>query len=157
MVYRTDGTLLQTIDSCVFMNYSDGWKYGPVYNPPVISTPLGSKLLLRHLNGDVKVYDLCGQFYAGINENSASTKQKLAFPNPTNEYITIPYSLPENVLSGKISLYNNKGMLIKSFSVDKTFNDIIISTAELPSGAYYYILQAGNYVSEGKQFIKVGN
>ncbi|MFI5205147.1 MAG: hypothetical protein ACHQF2_11680, partial [Flavobacteriales bacterium] len=35
-LYRTDGTLLQTIDSAAFMGTSIGWEHGPLQNKPII-------------------------------------------------------------------------------------------------------------------------
>lgn len=156
IVYRTDGTLLQTIDSCVFINFVDGWKYGPKYNEPVIKAPDGTKLLLRHLNNnDVKVYNLCGQLFQNIDETDNAQQLNPAFPNPTNNYITIPYSFPENENSGEILIYDVKGVLIRTFEVDDTFSNIIISTEEFASGSYHYNLRTGTQTIYGNTIIKI--
>lgn len=155
LIYSTNGTLLQTIDSCVFINYSDGWKYGPEYNKPIVNTPNGTKLLLRHLNGDAKVYNLCGELYQSIDEVNEDFGLSPAFPNPTSDYITIPYSFPDNISKGQIMLYDISGKLIKTYKVDRTFTELIISTEQLSSGTYYYNLQTDTEVIKGNKIIKI--
>ena len=58
--------------------------------------------------------------------------------------------MPENVKSGTINIYNTEGKEIKSYSVDKNFKYITLSTIELASGTYYYQL----LTSEGKAGVK---
>lgn len=157
LIYRTDGNLLQTIDSCVFMNFSDGKKYGPEYNKPIINTPTGSKLILRHLNGDVKVFNLCSSLPQNIDEGNIDVESKSPFPNPTNNFITLPYSIPSNEKVGEVIIYNLSGQQVKSYLVDKNFSELKISLKELPSGTYYYILKTKNQVIKGEKILKVGN
>jgi hypothetical protein len=158
-VYRTDGTQLTDIDSCCFMNYSDGWKYGPLYNRPIVRTPVGSKLILRCLDGGTRVYSVCGNLPSSCDDDlsllvEGSPERHIlgnAFPNPTHNQITIPFSLPDNEKNGIIKIYDINGMEIKTFRVDRNFNSIVLSTSELSSGTYYYQLQT----SKGKETKKV--
>ena len=55
--------------------------------------------------------------------------------------VTIPYLLPEGVNSAEIRLINGAGQLIKSYKVDRTFHELLIQTADLPKGAYFYQLK----------------
>lgn len=154
-VYRTDGTQLANIDSCCFMNYSDGWKYGPEYNKPIVNTPLGSKLLLRCLDGSARVYSLCGNLPTGIAENINENILGNPFPNPTSDQITIPYSIPESEITGIIKVYDGSGKEVKSFTVDNNFKAINIATTELATGNYYYQLFISGKPTESKKIIKV--
>ena len=156
-VYRTDGTQIANVDSCIFINYSDGWKYGPLYNEPIVNTPLGARLLLRGLDNSVRVYSLCGTLpTSGINPNQ-EPEYSLgnAYPNPTTNLISIPYVLPDNENSGTIKIYDLIGNELKSYTVDKTFNNLTLSTADLPGGTYFYQLETSRGVADVKKIIKI--
>ena len=151
-VYRTDGTQLASIDSCCFLNYSDGWKYGPLYNEPIINTPLGTKLLLRSLDNSARVYSLCGTLpKSGMQTNQGSDLGN-TYQDPTTN-ISIPYKLPENENSGLIKIYDLMGNELKSYSVDNTFNSITLSHNDLPEGSYYYQLETSKGVTGAKKII----
>ncbi len=161
-VYRTDGTQLADIDSCSFMNFSDGWKYGPEYNKPIVNTPVGTKLLLRCIDGSSRVYSVCGNLpseTADIFENDLLDEPSgilgNPFPNPTNNLISIPYFLPENEERGIIKIYDADGQEIKSYNIDSNFNNITLSTSEFSSGTYYYQLVTSKGQVETKKIIKV--
>lgn len=82
-----------------------------------------------------------------INEDYIITNnfKTITAPNPTQNSTTIHYSLKtESPVS--ISIYNSLG--IEVFKKDLGFksagdNSEIISTSDLPSGQYYYVLKAG--------------
>lgn len=154
-VYRTNGTQLVNIDSCCFMNFSDGWKYGPEYNKPVVNTPVGTKLILRCIDGSTRVYAVCGSLADQIEEIEDENILGNPFPNPTHDLITIPYTLPDNEKNGTVKIYDIAGKEIKSFTVDNNFKSITLTTAELPSGTYYYQLVTSKGLADTKKIIKV--
>ncbi len=154
-VYRTNGTQLVNIDSCCFMNFSDGWKYGPEYNKPIVNTPIGSKLILRCIDGSTRIYGVCGSLPAQIQEIENENILGNPFPNPTKDLITIPYSLPANEKSGTLKIYDINGKEIKSYNVDSNFNSVTLTTSELTSGTYYYQLLTSKGIVGSKQIIKI--
>jgi hypothetical protein len=154
-VYRTDGTQLSNIDSCCFINFSDGWKYGPEYNKPIVNTPTGTKLLLRHLDGSIRVYSVCGTLPTETKEIVETQFMDIPFPNPTNTFITIPYQLPTKEKFGIIKIYDDNGNQIKTYNVDGTFKNLTISTSELRAGTYYFQLVSSKGLATTKKVIKV--
>lgn len=156
LVYRTDGTLITSIDSVCFMNYSDGWKHGPEYNKPIVKTPEGSKLILRCLDGSTRVYSVCGNLPNMIKEIDQAELLGNAFPNPTQSLITIPYTLPNDEKSGVIKIYDSNGKEVKSFIVDNNFTSILLTTYDLQSGTYYYqLLTSNGQQADTKKIIKI--
>jgi len=91
------------------------------------------------------------QLSDGIKEYSLSNN----YPNPFNPSTTISYSVPEiefvtlkvyDVLGNEISILVNEEKPVGSYEVD--FN-----ATELPSGIYFYRLQAGSFVETKKMVL----
>ena len=156
LIYRENGVLLQTIDSCTFLNNAtgDGVRYGPEYTKPIINTPNGTKLIIRNLNQDVQIYSMCGKVFENVEE-SQSRQLTPPYPNPTRTTITIPYRLPQGNSEGQLLLHDMSGKLINSYKVDDTFDELIISMDKLPAGTYYYFIRTNNQSTSGKKIIKV--
>jgi len=77
------------------------------------------------------------------------------YPNPFNPSTLIKYSVPENGFV-KLSVYNLVGEEVKlliSGQVDAGFYEIEFDATSLPSGIYFYKLQAGNYVETKKMVL----
>jgi hypothetical protein len=117
----------------------------------------GSKLLVWEYDFSVfpekvntKVYSIPGQAATGINEPPAVNQFSLrnAYPNPTSSTVTIPYNLPANVNKAELKLYNLSGKLVKSFTVDRTFSNVVIQTNDLADGMYLYRIESGEFKSE---------
>jgi|GEM_PF-872617 hypothetical protein len=92
-------------------------------------------------------------------ENNGGNNQgylKNPYPNPANNNVVIGYGLPEGINQGEIIFYNMSGQEIKQYTVDKTFNTLNISTTDLASGTYLYILKTamGNVGSKKVIVIK---
>jgi hypothetical protein len=100
-----------------------------------------------------KVYDLPGDFATGID--SDINQHKLPFPNPADQFITIPYS--EDLIGqlGKISVNDMQGECLKTYVVDNTFDYLVIRTIDYPSGTYLYKIEnSSTETSSGKFVIK---
>lgn len=150
-IYNEDGTQLFFEDSSKAASLNDN-----VYNS-IINTENGTKMTIHLNNGSVKVYSLPGN-YAGKTELVGKTGQlniSFPYPNPSNSYTRIDYQLPEGTMEGEIILYDIQGKEIKRYKIDRTFNHLRISTADLPSGTYYYNLQTLQGISEGKKMVKI--
>jgi hypothetical protein len=76
-----------------------------------------------------------------------------AYPNPATGEVTIPYDLPSDVKQAELKLYSMNGMLIKSFTIDHTFDSILVKTTELPAGMYIYRIEANTYKSESLKLL----
>ncbi len=78
-----------------------------------------------------------------------------AYPNPAKNTTRIDYTLPDGVNNGVIVFYDLQGNEIKRFKVDKTFDHLLVSTADLSSGTYYFQLQTALQNSEGKKIVVI--
>ena len=70
------------------------------------------------------------------------------YPNPFNPSTKIKYSVPESGFV-KLSVYNLVGeevSVLVNEKVDAGIYEVTFSAANLPSGTYFYRLQAGNTV-----------
>lgn len=154
-IYKENGTLLfsDTAGPAIITNILQ--QQFPIYN-----TSQGTKMILSYPNGHAKVFSLPGTLSLGIaeaNNNLISIQTQNivsnAYPNPTNNRTRIDYILPDGVNDGEIVFYNLQGTEIKRFKVDRTFNTLLISTADIASGTYLYQLQTNEQNSESKKLI----
>ena len=77
------------------------------------------------------------------------------YPNPFNPSTLIKYSVPENGFV-KLSVYNLIGeevSVLVNETVDAGFYEVTFNAANLPSGTYFYRLQAGNTVQVKKMIL----
>lgn len=151
-VVNEDGSILFTVtDGAPLIRGNYPQQQLPIYN-----TDLGTKLILSMTNGDANVYSLTGQLATYLIKNSTDeVVLGNVFPNPSNDVITIPYSIPDSENSGFIKIYNIEGKEIKIFSVDKNFKNITLSTTELSSGIYYYQLWTSKGQVDTKKMIRI--
>ena len=166
-VYREDGTLLFSRDSVVMIN---SW---PQYilDYGIFPTDSGTKMVLANWTATVnysEIYSLPGRlacpmicsdfpYVSGIdaplNQNDFNLRNP--YPNPATGQTHIPYELPQGETSGEIIFYDLTGAEVKRYKVDSTFKDLILSTADLAAGSYYYQLQTSCSKSEGKKLVVI--
>jgi len=101
------------------------------------------------------VYSIPGQVYTAMDEDIENLKisQPGAYPNPAYGEINIPYSLPSNVKQAELKLYTMNGTLVKSYTIDHTFNSIQVKTSELPAGLYVYRIDSDGYKSDAYKLL----
>jgi len=99
------------------------------------------------------VYSLGGTIITALQINNGSNEEGMISlsPNPSKEYTRISYNLPSNESNAEIVVYNISGSEIKRFTVDRTFNDLIVSNDDMPSGNYFYALFANNQLISTKK------
>lgn len=141
------------------------------YTEFIFYTPNGYKMVLnqltpRGIDSVTYVYSLpgalpCSECSNGNLINSigdplrgSSGSLMNAYPDPAKNSTTINYELPDGINQGTIVFYNLQGKQVKTYTVDRTFNSLLVSTADLASGTYFYVLRAGNdYVGSKKMVI----
>ncbi len=77
------------------------------------------------------------------------------YPNPFNPFTIIKYSVPENGFV-KLSVYNLTGEevnVLVNGQVNTGFYEIEFDATSLPSGIYFYIIQAGSFVETKKMVL----
>jgi hypothetical protein len=67
----------------------------------------------------------------------------------------VQYTLPQGITTAELVFYSIQGVEVKRFQVTNAFNDVLISTADLEAGTYYYQIQAANGYSAGKKMIVI--
>ncbi|HKR06831.1 MAG TPA: T9SS type A sorting domain-containing protein [Bacteroidia bacterium] len=154
-IYNEDGALLFTNNGYPNIKLNIHLQQYPIYN-----TSAGTKMILSYQGGKARVFGLAGTLSTAIQETSEElmNEQSLisnAYPNPTKQFTTIDYELPDDINQGEIVFYNLTGKEIKRFKVDKTFDSLLISTAEISAGTYYYQLQTSRGASGGKKLVVV--
>ena len=82
----------------------------------------------------------------GIDDNAQSRISE-AYPNPANTSAAIDYSL-NKTHDSRIVLFNLPGVQVASYNPDKTTGKIIINTAALPSGTYFYSFITDNKIAK---------
>ena len=154
--YYTYDTRIATENGNILLSLP-GCGYSAVY-----TAQSGSKLLTWIYDYSVspsrvttQVYTIPGQVANDIYSTpieSHSLLQK-AFPNPATNSTTIPYTLPANINQAELKIYNTAGMAIKSYTVDHTFNSILVQTNDFPVGIYVYRIESANFKSESYKLV----
>ena len=131
-VVNENGLELLSIPGCSYLEVKPTGIYGTkmlayVYDYSIISWTMST--LVYSLPGNLPM--------SGISMEGLE-KMKNPFPNPSSSMVTIPYRLPDGVNTGEIRLINELGGVMKVYKVDRTFNELLVQTADLPRGMYVY-------------------
>ena len=131
----------------------------PQKQVPIVNTSAGTKMILATPTGQVKVYGLSGVLptqYESLNSNHEFNTE--IYPNPSSNRATIKYSLPPGVDEALLVIYKLNGSEIKSFRIDNSFDNLSISTEELASGTYFYMIETSSRnIIQGKKFVTLHN
>lgn len=156
-IYNEDGSILlmEYASPLVILNT-------PQAQYPIYNTPNGTKMILSYpTNHQAKVFGLAGTLNSSIeiaNEeiwgaNNLSVSNP--HPNPASNFITIDYFLPEDANEGYVVFFDLNGKEIRRFKVGHTFSSLLISTAEIPAGTYYYQLQIQADATAAKRIVVI--
>ena len=133
-------------------------------------TPDGVKMFIFNGNTDSSayVYNLPGQlpcndcangiisgFAANEESNAPEINISNSYPNPATNSTRIDYTLPSGVDEGQIVFYDLNGKELKRFRVDRSFDHLLISTADISSGTYYFQLQTSDQASVGRKLVVI--
>jgi len=162
-VFDEFGNILFAKDSVGLGGYSGIEQNAIVYTTGGVKLLLsrqagqGSQAYVYSLPGILPCNDCTNGVITGLANDDGNQINKLPnpYPNPTDNSTTIPYTLPEGESTGEIVFYDAAGKEIKRFKVDKTFSQIIISSADLAPGTLYYHLQTAKNTSEGKTLVVI--
>jgi len=134
----------------------------------VFYTPAGYKLICRdytynNAQNVYPVYSLPGELpcdecvnhlitLVGPNQTNSQHYVNI-YPNPSNDFTTIDFKLPDGFSQGQIVISNLQGIEIRHFNVDNTFTNLILSNSDIPAGVYFYQLQVNNNVISTKKMV----
>jgi Secretion system C-terminal sorting domain len=99
------------------------------------------------------VYSLPGNLPTGEIPVEGKGNPNKPFPNPADALVTIPYELPDGVNTAEIQLMNGSGQVIHRYTVDRTFNELLIQTAGMPKGVFLYELKTEQRIISSGKFI----
>jgi len=125
----------------------------------VIETPgSGRKFLVYEYNYSVIPYRTYTHVYnlpaSGVNaaqEWKPSMAAPLPYPNPTEEFVHIPVSLPAGAGSGTLELFDLNGTRLMSYPVSGSESHLLLPVRQLAPGTYLYFLQTGNHRTESQK------
>lgn len=110
-------------------------------------------------NGDAPDLGAFESEYAlNIKKTDIGTKEIIklsSYPNPTNGNTVVSYNLPPANNRGKLTVYNILGKKVKSFILNNNCGSFTISTGDLPSGIYIYVIKTVTNISSVKKIIVV--
>ena len=151
-VYRTDGSLYWQKDS-VQGPYCYGCLGGTLELNPIKNTPDGAKMMLFNSSGDYFVYALCGELPLVHEELEQRGLSVEVFPNPSSSTTSFRISLPDNLHTYELSVFNMQMQELNSFPVPAN-GKLEMDNSSLESGTYIYSLKSENrIVHTGKLMI----
>ncbi len=157
-IYRTDGTLLFSRDSA---NGSRVLFSHGVITDNVYQTSTGARMVLPMSNGDIEIYELCGNVPSNYLSSGNPTENATAefgslkvFPNPASNFSTVEFQLPENNRSGEVIVMSQEGKQVRRIPVNEFEGQQTFSTLNLESGVYFYYLKTSSTITPSvKQII----
>jgi polygalacturonase len=123
------------------------------------SISVSDTMLINVTSGPRIIYELRSQLVTGISNNSSTVMTGYSllqnYPNPFNPSTVISYSLP-SASNVKLIVYNLLGLTVKVLENDfKNAGNYSINFdgADLPSGIYFYKLEAGQFFQIRKMIL----
>jgi len=115
---------------------------------------------IGHNESGLSVFREGGVVLTSVNENktkpvAASFVLKQNYPNPFNPSTVIRYELPSRSFV-RLKVYNLLGQEIATLvneMQDAGFRSVVFQGSHLPSGVYFYRLQAGKFVENKKMIL----
>lgn len=98
------------------------------------------------------ITDTTNGYGLGVHEDEASRYIKV-YPNPANDYAVFKYTLPAGTTGAQLQLRDLFGRLVKEEKIQGKEGQILVNTASLPAGTYFYTLLAGNKAYNGKMMV----
>lgn len=146
-IINEDGTPFQTIDGAryIYVNETEANTYKLfAYCYDYSKTP--EKVWTN-------IYNLPGTPIVSILENNTQETWINAFPNPASQTVKVAYSLPDNVISGNLHLFDNSGRAVQQFIIDNHTDHLELNVSEYKSGIYHYFIEYNNTKTASKKLV----
>jgi hypothetical protein len=69
---------------------------------------------------------------------SDTLKFSPAYPNPSNDEMSVDYSIPSGVKEAGFVIYNLLGRTVKEIAIDQYNGSLTVNTSGMPEGIYFY-------------------
>jgi photosystem II stability/assembly factor-like uncharacterized protein len=79
-----------------------------------------------------------------INQNAITTKDLHLYPNPANNYVAIELPKNEKVLS--VNIFDMKGTVVYTESIENSYNLKMFNTSDLPTGIFFIRIQTDEVI-----------
>lgn len=76
-----------------------------------------------------------------------------AFPNLATLKVKVAYSLPENIDTGKLHLFDNNGRAVNQFIIDHHSDLLLLDVSQSKRGVYHYFIEYGNRKTPLKKLV----
>ncbi|MFN3403549.1 MAG: T9SS type A sorting domain-containing protein [Cytophagaceae bacterium] len=157
-VYDEDGTVVFSKDSATLGYVAIGGN--DVVVQGIINTTNGAKMVIKNnKNADksIQFYSLPGTLMSTNTNQKIDKAGMLSYPmpNPASDMTKIEFELPEGERMGEILVYNQQGILMKSYIVDDTFGFLMLNSSDLSAGTYVYQMKAENRLSESQKMMVI--
>jgi hypothetical protein len=121
----------------------------------IFNTTSGTKMILDNHSGNAsKVYSLPGTLIATAIKNIDYNNSFLeTYPNPAGNYIKLAYTLPTNIKKAKVSIYNIEGKIVKTYTIDNNYKELLIDTQEFSNGVYLCQINSNGMKISDTKFI----
>jgi hypothetical protein len=149
IIDESGALILNATSETPSINTYDGI-HGAIFN-----TPSGTKMILdNHSDNAAKVYNLPGTLIATAIKNVDYFNNYLeTYPNPAGNYIKLAYTLPTNIKEAKVSIYNLKGEVVRTYTIDNNYKELLIDTQEFSNGTYLCQIQSSGLKIASTKFI----
>ncbi len=121
----------------------------------IFNTTGETKMILdNHSDNALKVYSLPGTLFAAAIKTIDYNNNFLEiYPNPAVNYIKLAYTLPTNIKVATVSVYDIKGNIVKSYTIDKNYKELLIDTQEFSNGTYLCQIYSNGIKMSDTKFI----
>jgi hypothetical protein len=161
-IYDQSGNTLFSKDSVSggvdanYISYQDFISYTSSGVKMILNNQYTGGNTVYSLPGTLPCNDCTGGQVTALKTNSNTPNVGISnYPNPASNQTTVQYTLPQGITTAELVFYSIQGVEVKRFQVTNAFNDVLISTADLEAGTYYYQIQAANGYSAGKKMIVI--
>lgn len=134
MAYSDSGShsYLLNEDGVIIHDFGDEY----ITSPNVIRVGNQLYLMTNGYNTPTSLYTCSGNYY-GINTTQSENTQNNPYPNPTTNFINLPYQIEKGTIS-TMHIYNTNGQLVDSYNIGGDFEMITIDVNNYTKGIYVY-------------------
>lgn len=149
IINETGDVILDKASETPAMN-SYGDKIEAIFN-----TTSATKMILNNHNDNAsKVYSLPGTLIATAIKNLDNNHNFIeTYPNPAGNFIKLAYTLPTNIKEANVSIYDLKGKIVKTYTIDNNYKELLIDTQEFSNGAYLCQIDSNGLKISDTKFI----
>ncbi len=157
---NVEGRFYISYSGGLYLTEDNGKHYEQIYSGNVWNIWSDEKSPSKiYFSSDEGLYRITDTLTVGIKEHQVkyliSFNLTQNYPNPFNPTTNITYQLPHNARV-KLVVYNSLGQVVNTL-VDQNKSagrySITFNASNLPSGVYFYRIQAGDYVSVKKMLL----